>query len=238
MRPPPLPGRVQGTRARAVPGRRTAGPHPLRRSPRTVGTWTTNCARALFDPVTAHRLVLARRPPLRSAVNCVVSDLVWGEVVCLLRWATAWTGGTAALETGRWWRLAASCADLRRRLPLLSDELDEPWDGTPPDSRRGEDSGAARIRDATDRLAWLLRSSEPVSLHRLAAHVDALGAAAVGALAGQAGRGAPRGLVTRRRPPATRGREPGRPRRRPPRVAGRAPGRCRGCRRPSRPPRR
>ena len=68
---------------------------------------------------------------------------------------------------------------------MLSDELDEPWDGSPPDVRRGEDSGVARIRDATDRLARLLRSSEPVSLHRLAAHVDALGAAAVGALAEQ-----------------------------------------------------
>ncbi|MGZ4621213.1 MAG: hypothetical protein ACXVGD_04040 [Blastococcus sp.] len=141
--------------------------------------------RALFDLATAHRLVLARRPPVRSAVNCVVSDLVWGEVVCLLRWATAWTGGAAALESGRWWRLAASCADLLRRLPLLSDELDEPWDSTPPDDRTGEDSGAARIRAATDRLASLLRSSEPVSLDRLGAHVDALGAAAISALAEQ-----------------------------------------------------
>jgi len=147
--------------------------------------------RALFDPATAHRLVLARRPPVRSAVNCVVSDLVWGEVVRLLRWATAWTGGTAALESGRWWRLAVSCADLLRRLPVLSDELDEPWDGTPPDDRPGEGSGAARIRSATDRLARLLRSSEPVSLNRLGGHVDALGAAAIGALAEQSAHALP-----------------------------------------------
>jgi hypothetical protein len=141
--------------------------------------------RALFDPATAHRLVLAHRPPVRSAVDCVVSDLVWGDVVRLLRWATAWTGGTAALDSGRWWRLAASCADLLRRLPLLSDELDEPWDGAVPDVRPGEDSAIARISAATDRLARLLRTSEPVTLHRLAAHVDALGAAAIGALAEQ-----------------------------------------------------
>ena len=53
----------------------------------------------LFDPSTAHRLVLARRPLPRSAVSGVVSDvvgtdvvgndMVWNDVVGLLRWAAA-----------------------------------------------------------------------------------------------------------------------------------------------------
>ncbi|WP_164704430.1 hypothetical protein [Blastococcus litoris] len=49
--------------------------------------------RRLFDPSAAHRLVLARRPVPLTAVGAVVSDVVWGEVVQLLRWATADAGG-------------------------------------------------------------------------------------------------------------------------------------------------
>ena len=81
----------------------------------------------LFDPQAAHGLVLARRPPSRSAVADVVSDVVWHDVVVLLRWAAAGTRGAPELEAGRWWRLASGCADLLRRLPGLSDELEEPW---------------------------------------------------------------------------------------------------------------
>src|SRR3954468_24226029 len=86
----------------------------------------------LFDPTTARGLVLAHRPRHHSAMHCVVSDVVWQEVVALLRWATADTGGGARLGSGRWWGLGRGCADLLRRLPGLSDELGEPWRAADP----------------------------------------------------------------------------------------------------------
>src|SRR3954469_4101434 len=85
----------------------------------------------LFDPGDAHRLVLARRPPDASAMTSVVSDVVWHDVVHLLRWSAATTGSTD-VDAARWWRLAAACADLLRRLPALCDELGEPWGVTAP----------------------------------------------------------------------------------------------------------
>jgi hypothetical protein len=138
--------------------------------------------RQLFDPATAHGLVLARRPQNHSAVEDVVSDVVWQEVVGLLRWSAAATGREPGLEAGRWWRTAAACADLLRRLPRLSDELDEPWGplGTIEDA---DLSGTARAERASQRLARLLRSTGPLRLAELAAAVDALGAAAIGAYA-------------------------------------------------------
>jgi hypothetical protein len=139
--------------------------------------------RNLFDPDSAHDLVLAHRPPLPSAVQGVVSDVVWGEVVRLLRWATAETGGSPELEAGTWWRLAAECAAFLRRYPGLSAELAEPWDVVPAPDLAG--TGAQRVAAAAERLAGLLRSADPLPLHRLAAEVDALGAAAIGALAEQ-----------------------------------------------------
>jgi hypothetical protein len=141
--------------------------------------------RTLFDPDTAHGLVLAHRPSSPSAVQGVVSDVVWGEVVRLLRWATAETGGSAALEAGTWWRLAAECAEFLRRYPGLSAELAEPWDVVPAPELAG--TGAQRVAAAADRLTGLLHGAGPLPLHLLAAEVDALGAAAVGALAERAG---------------------------------------------------
>jgi hypothetical protein len=135
----------------------------------------------LFDPEAAHDLVLAHRPPVPSAVQGVVSDVVWNEVVRLLRWATAETGGSPALEAGTRWRLAAECAAFLRRYPGLSAEVDEPWDVVPAPELAG--SGAQRIAAAAERLTRLLRSAGPLPLRRVAAEVDALGAAAVGALA-------------------------------------------------------
>jgi hypothetical protein len=139
----------------------------------------------LFDPANAHRLVLGHRPPLRSTVACVVSDVVWHEVVTMLRWAIADTGGAPELDSGRWWRLAASCADLLRRLPALSDEVGERWSPAAPPSAPDLD-GAARAERVAGRLLALLRSPDPVPLQRLAGEIDALGAAAISALADQA----------------------------------------------------
>jgi hypothetical protein len=136
----------------------------------------------LFDPAATRRLVLAHRPAEPSAMTCVVSDVVWQDVVRLLRWATADTGGAAELEAGRWWRLAAGCADLLRRLPGLSDELAEPWRSS--SAPVGPDApAAARVDEATARLTRLLQSTDPLPLRVLAAEVDALGAAAIGVLA-------------------------------------------------------
>jgi hypothetical protein len=140
--------------------------------------------RDLFDPDTAHDLVLAHRPPLPSAVQGVVSDVVWGEVVRLLRWATAETGGSPELEAGTWWRLAAECAAFLRRYPGLSAEIAEPWDVVPAPDLAG--TGTQRVAAAAERLGGLLHSAYPLPLHRLAAEVDALGAAAIGALAERA----------------------------------------------------
>ncbi|MGY1606654.1 hypothetical protein [Geodermatophilus sp. SYSU D00700] len=139
--------------------------------------------RWLFDPDSTRALVLARRCPGGRAVEDVVSDLVWGEVVRLLRWATAGTHATAALRTGIWWRLAAGCAALLRRLPELSAEIAEPWSLDPPPAVAPGVPAADRIGLVAERLAALLRSREPVPLRRLAAEVDALGEAAVQALA-------------------------------------------------------
>jgi hypothetical protein len=136
----------------------------------------------LFDPATTRGLVLNRRPAERTALTCVVSDAVWQDVVRLLRWAAADTGGAGPLDTGRWWRLAAGCADLLRRLPGLSDELGEPW--RPADRvEAGNGSGAARVEAAVARLAALLRSSDPLPLGVLAEEIDTLGAASISTLA-------------------------------------------------------
>ena len=132
----------------------------------------------LFDPRAASDLVLARRPPTRSAV----ADVVWHEVVVLLRWAAADTHGSPELEAGRWWRLATGCADLLRRLPALSDELAEPWQPVgraEPVPRTGE----AGVEQACNRLARLLRSPAAPPLSALAVEIDALGEAAITALA-------------------------------------------------------
>jgi hypothetical protein len=135
----------------------------------------------LFHPDDAHRMVLARRPPRPSPVTCVVSDLVWRDVVQLLRWSAA-TTTSAQVDAGRWWRRAAGGADLLRRLPALCDELGEPWGPAAP-ADDADLPGTVRVSFSTVRLARLLRAKEPVALRRLAGEVDALGAAAISALA-------------------------------------------------------
>jgi hypothetical protein len=136
----------------------------------------------LFDPTDTRALVLAHRPAGCPAVNAVVSDAVWQEVVVLLRWSAASTAAAPNLDTGRWWRLAASCAGLLRRLPALCDELGEEWDRPAvPDDDAAD--GVARVERAADRLLELLRTGEPVPLRTVAGEIDALGAAAITALA-------------------------------------------------------
>ena len=110
----------------------------------------------LYDPAGSHRLVLARRPPHPDAVTCVVSDVVWLQVVRLLRWSAA-TTDAVDVDTGRWWRLAAGCADLLHRLPGLCDELGEPYGPTGP-ADDPELPGTTRVALATGRLAELLCS--------------------------------------------------------------------------------
>ncbi|WP_344688968.1 hypothetical protein [Blastococcus jejuensis] len=137
----------------------------------------------LYDPATTTQLVLARRPPVRSVVRCVVSDVVWGDVVRLLRWADAGTRGAGTLEAGTWWRLAAACAELLRRLPGLCAEIGEPWSIGAGPAAEADGTGEQRVRMVAGRLTSQLRSPEPLPLHVLAGEVDALGAAAVSALA-------------------------------------------------------
>jgi hypothetical protein len=141
----------------------------------------------LFDPDTSRALVLARRSPGGRPVDDVVSDVVWGEVVRLLRLASAGTTAGAradpGLRSGSWWRLAAGCAALLRRLPALSAEVAQPWSVDAPATAPPGTPPADRVGLAAARLAALLRSGRPVLLRALAAEVDALGEAAVQALA-------------------------------------------------------
>ena len=135
-----------------------------------------------FDPSATRRPVLAHRGAGDPAVRCVVSDVVWSEVVALLRWARAGTRGPPASETGVLWRLAAGCGDLLRRLPALSDEIEEPWRPAPPVDPLPELPARARVDRAAGRLTRLLAAPGPVPLKTLAAEVDALGEAAISAL--------------------------------------------------------
>ena len=140
----------------------------------------------LFDPDTSRALVLARRSPAGRPVDDVVSDVVWGEVVRLLRLAAAGASASSALRSGSWWRLAAGCAALLRRMPAFSAEVAQPWSVDPPAAVPPGTAPADRVGLVAGRLAALLRSGRPVLLRSLAAEVDALGEAAVQALAADA----------------------------------------------------
>lgn len=139
----------------------------------------------LYDPTTTRRLVLAHRPAATSVVSVVVSDLVWGDVVRLLRWADAGVRSEGELAAGTWWRLAGACAELLRRLPGLCAEVGEAWSILAPDDDGGT-VGRARVALVADRLSTQLRSGHPLALTVLASEVDALGAAAISALAEEA----------------------------------------------------
>jgi hypothetical protein len=137
----------------------------------------------LFDPSATRALVLAHRSPGGRPVEDVVSDVVWGDVVRLLRWAAAAASAPPGLRAGTWWRLAAGCAALLRRMPALSAEIDQPWSVRPPEPAVAGVHPAQRIDEVAARLTALLRSERPVALRVLAPEVDALGEAAVQAIA-------------------------------------------------------
>ena len=161
---------------------------------RTASSW-------LFDPPAARSAVLARRRPGAHPVECVVSDAVWADVVRLLRWATADTSGDPDLAAGTWWRLAAGCADLLRRMPGLCAEICEPCAFEAVVDPAADLPGPERIGLVTGKVLALLLSPEPVPLRVLAAEVDALGEAAVHALAEQE---AGTGVDRPHRPPSGR----------------------------------
>lgn len=137
----------------------------------------------LYDPVTSADLVRAHRTAGGGAATCVVSDLLWSDVLSLLRWADATLAGPPRLRSGTAWRTAAAAAGLLRRLPALCDELGERWTAPAPRAAL-EDAARSRLRRSADRLAARLaapRDRTPLSV--LAVDVDDLGAAAVALLA-------------------------------------------------------
>ena len=137
----------------------------------------------LYDPASSGALVRAHRPAGGGAATCVVSDVLWGEVLTLLRWAQAALAGPEPLRPGAAWRTAAASAGLLRRLPALCDELGECWGVPEPAPPAGGPAGA-RLRCAADQLARRLRApTDRTPLCVLAAHVDEVGAAAVALLA-------------------------------------------------------
>ena len=167
----------------ALPGRRQARHSVLFGSARDGDRVDTLLRRTLFDPSAADALVLARRPEPGSVVQDVVSDLVWQEVVRLLRWASATTRAGTPVPPGIYWRLAAGCAHLLRLLPGLSSEIDEAWRPAASTGVASQVRGAERIQQVAGRLAGLLRAGGPVPLSRLSADVDDLGSAAIQAIA-------------------------------------------------------
>ena len=134
----------------------------------------------LYDPSATRDLVLAHRSATTSVVSVVVSDLVWGDVVRLLRRADAGLRGDGHVESGTRWRLGASCADLLRRLAGLAAEGGEPRH-LPPAADDDRPSGRERVAPVAERLAARLASRGPLPLATLAAEVDALETAAIGA---------------------------------------------------------
>ena len=136
-------------------------------------------------------LVRGHRPPAAGALDSVVSDVVWSEVLGLLRWAEATLTCRAELAGGTAWRTAAASAALLRRLPGLCAEVGVAWTGPTGEPVAAAVGAAVRLRTAADRLARRLCSPEgrdgrPVVLAAvlgdLARDVDEIGAAAIAVL--------------------------------------------------------
>jgi hypothetical protein len=136
----------------------------------------------LYDPVRSAEAVRAHRPSGGAAATCVVSDVLWGDVLALVRWARATSACPGDLRAGAAWRTAAAAAALLRRLPSLCDELGEPW--TAPDPELPA-AGPARwtLQRSAERLAGRLATpGDRTPVPELAADVDAVGAAAIAVL--------------------------------------------------------
>lgn len=149
----------------------------------------------LYDPSLGGVLVRAHRPAAGGAVGSVVSDVVWTDVLTLLRWAEATLRCRPDVAAGTAWRTAAASAALLRRLPGLCAEVGLPWPGV--QAVESAAGGAERLRAAADRLGARLRSPGAEVLHPeqmagVAADVDEIGAAAIAVLAEGADWGAPR----------------------------------------------
>ena len=130
----------------------------------------------------------AHRPPAGGPADDVVSDVLWSDVLRLLRWAEATLGCPPSLVEGAAWRTAATAAALLRRLPALCAECGVAWPGVQAEPGEAMTSGRQRLVAAADRLAGLLcdppEEVEPSELvARVATEVDAIGAAAIGLLA-------------------------------------------------------
>jgi hypothetical protein len=141
----------------------------------------------LYDPAVGGVLVRAHRPASSGAMTCVVSDVVWTDVLQLLRWADAALRAGPDLLPGTAWRTAAAAAALLRRMPGLCAELGVDWPGPARDPERAGIPARERVRAAAARLSARLRATGRVtSLPDLAGDVDALGAAATALLAERA----------------------------------------------------
>ena len=144
----------------------------------------------LYDPSLGGVLVRSHRPPVAGAADSVVSDVLWTEVLQVLRWADATLSCAPALAGRTAWRAAAASAALLRRLPVLCAESAVAWSGPSPAPDTVEAPAAARLRGAADRLALRLCSPEegltgprPDTAGDLARDVDEVGAAAIALLA-------------------------------------------------------
>ncbi|NEK93404.1 hypothetical protein GCU67_04320 [Modestobacter muralis] len=142
----------------------------------------------LYDPAVGGVLVRAHRSPEGGPADDVVSDVLWSEVLGLLRWAEAALGCPPPLVEGAAWRTAATAAALLRRLPVLCAEAGLAWPGVRCDPDEAVLPGRERLAAAADRLAGLL-CTRPADVGLLelvelvATDVDAIGAAAIALLA-------------------------------------------------------
>ncbi|WP_369139395.1 hypothetical protein [Modestobacter versicolor] len=144
----------------------------------------------LYDPSLGGVLVRSHRSPTAGAAGIVVSDVVWSDVLGVLRWADATLSCPPELRAGTAWRTAATAAGLLRRLPGLCREAGVDWPGAVPGATSPEAPATVRLRTAADRLALRLCSPEegvagPLSraVGDLAGELDEVGAAAIAVLA-------------------------------------------------------
>jgi hypothetical protein len=146
----------------------------------------------LYDPLLGGVLVRGHRPPAAGAASSVVSDVVWSQVLGVLRWAEATLTCRVELAGGSAWRTAAASAALLRTLPGLCSEVGVAWAGAVGEPGAAPMAARERLRTAADRLALRLcspdgRDDRPVVLavvlRELAGEVDEVGAAAIAVLA-------------------------------------------------------